>query len=298
MEGERFIKGSYDLHIHSVFSDGSQTVGELIAEAQGQGLAGIAVVDHDSLRQLSSVRAEARAASIPVLAGVEASCVDAASGRKVHILVYGLEATSDGSGPLERIVDETLALRCANTLWQAWTLERAGVAPCGHPATVTDVLEVARASTGVYKQHVMQALTGLCYRDAEYQRIYRQLFKGGGIVERDIPQYPEVTEVVRAARKQGGIPVLAHPRQMDSWDVVPALVAAGLMGIEVFHPDNDDAATARCFELAHRFDLMCTGGSDYHGSYGSPACVGEGFITPDEGGDAVARLFDRERLLA
>mgnify|MGYP004635546581 FL=1 len=298
MVGERSVKGSYDLHIHSVFSDGSQTVGELIAEAREQGLAGIAVVDHDSLRQLSSVRAEARAAGFPVLAGVEASCIDAASGRKVHILVYGLEATPDGSGPLERIVDETLALRCANTLWQAWTLERAGVAPCGHPATVASVLEVSRASTGVYKQHVMQALTGLCYRDAEYQRIYRQLFKDGGIVERDIPQYPEVLEVVRAAREQGGVPVLAHPRQMNSWDAVPALVTAGLMGIEAFHPDNDDAASARCFELAYRFGLMCTGGSDYHGRYGSPTCVGERFITPDEGGDAVARLFERERLLA
>lgn len=298
MVRERLIKGSYDLHAHSAFSDGSQTVSELIAEARERGLAGIAVVDHDSLRQLSSVRAEARAAGFPVLAGVEVSCIDATSGRKVHILVYGLEATPDGSGPLERIVDETLALRCANSLWQAWTLERAGVAPCGHPATVASVLEVSYASTGVYKQHIMQALTGLCYRDAEYQRIYRRLFKGGGIVERDIPLYPEVIEAVRAAREQGGIPVLAHPQQMNSWDAVPALVAAGLMGIEAFHPDNDDAASARCFELARRFGLICTGGSDYHGRYGAPVCVGERFITPGEGGDAVARLFERERLLA
>lgn len=298
MVRERLIKGSYDLHAHSAFSDGSQTVSELIAEARERGLAGIAVVDHDSLRQLSSVRAEARAAGFPVLAGVEVSCIDATSGRKVHILVYGLEATPDGCGPLERIVDETLALRCANSLWQAWTLERAGVAPCGHPATVASVLEVSHASTGFYKQHIMQALTGLCYRDAEYQRIYRRLFKGGGIVERDIPLYPEVIEAVRAAREQGGIPVLAHPQQMNSWDAVPALVAAGLMGIEAFHPDNDDAASARCFELARRFGLICTGGSDYHGRYGAPVCMGERFITPGEGGDAVARLFERERLLA
>lgn len=298
MVHERLIKGSYDLHVHSAFSDGSQTVSELIAEARERGLAGIAVVDHDSLRQLSSVREEARAAGFSVLAGVEVSCIDAASGRKVHILVYGLEATPDGSGPLERIVDETLALRCANSLWQAWTLERAGIAPCGRPVTVADVLEVSHASTGVYKQHIMQALTGLCYRDAEYQRIYRQLFKNGGIVERDIPLYPEVAEVVRAAREQGGIPALAHPQQMNSWDAVPALAAAGLMGIEAFHPDNDDAASARCFELARRFGLICTGGSDYHGRYGAPVCVGERFITPGEGGDAVARLFERERLLA
>ena len=108
MVRERLIKGSYDLHAHSAFSDGSQTVSELIAEARERGLAGIAVVDHDSLRQLSSVRAEARAAGFPVLAGDEVSCIDATSGRKVHILVYGLEATPDGCGPLERIVDAAL----------------------------------------------------------------------------------------------------------------------------------------------------------------------------------------------
>lgn len=165
MQEHRSVQGSFDLHMHSVYSDGSQSVQTLITEARERGLSGIAVTDHDSLRQLSSVRAEARKMGFPVIAGVEASCIDAETGRKIHILCYGLAATADESGPLELLVNETLARRTANTLWQAWTLERTGIAPCGRKASVADVVEVSRASTGVYKQHVMQALTGLGYRD-------------------------------------------------------------------------------------------------------------------------------------
>lgn len=126
MQEHRSAQGSFDLHMHSVYSDGSQSVRALIAEARERGLSGIAVTDHDSLRQLSSVRAVARKMGFPVLAGVEASCIDVDAGRKIHILCYGLEATTDESGPLELLVNETLARRTANTLWQAWTLERAG----------------------------------------------------------------------------------------------------------------------------------------------------------------------------
>lgn len=165
MQEHRSVQGSFDLHTHSVYSDGSQSVQALIAEARERGLSGIAITDHDSLRQLSSVRAEARKMGFPVIAGVEASCIDSETGRKIHILCYGLAATADESGPLELLVNETLARRTANTLWQAWTLERKGMAPCGRKASVADVVEVSRASTGVYKQHVMQALTGLGYRD-------------------------------------------------------------------------------------------------------------------------------------
>lgn len=296
MADERKRAGAYDLHMHSTFSDGSQTVRELIAEARAAGLARIAITDHDCLKQLSRVREIARELSYPVLAATEVSCTDRETGRKIHILAYGLEATVDGSGPLERIVDETLARRTSNTLWQAWTIMRAGVTFEGRTVTLDDVVATAGESTAVYKQHVMQALTGLGYRDERYRPCYQGLFKNGGIAERDIA-YPDAEDAVRAVREQGGVPVLAHPQQMDSWDAVPRLVKAGLRGIEAFHPDNEPWATAQVFELSERYGLMCTGGSDYHGTYGAPQQVGACFITPQEAGTAVDGLFDREKTL-
>ena len=290
---ERGAMGSWDLHVHSTFSDGSMGVAELVREAWETGLAGIAVTDHDSLAQLSEVRAVGRDFGYPVLAGVEVSAWNPGTGRKVHVLGYGLEATPDASGPLELIVGETLAARTANTLWQAWTIARTGV---GEGLDLARVARVAGRSTGVYKQHVMEALCGLPYLDRAYQHLYRSLFKGDGVAARDIA-YPAATDVVRAIREQGGVAVLAHPGQMDSWSAVAELVGEGLQGIEAFHPDHDERDEDRALGIAAEFGLLVTGGSDFHGRYGAPGRVGERFVTPEEAGDGVAALFAAEASL-
>ena len=293
----RDARGAYDLHMHSTFSDGSCTVDELVGIARERGLAAIAITDHDCLRQLSRVRERARALGFPVLAGMETSAFDPARGRKVHVLGYGLEATPDGSGPLERIVDVTLRARTANTLWQAWTLRRLGAEFGGHTVSLDEVCAVAGESTGVYKQHLMEALTGRPYVDPDYQFAYWCNLKGDSPANHDI-SYPDAVEVVRAIREQGGVPVLAHPGQLDSWDLVPDLVRAGLMGIEAFHPDHDEGDEERVFELAREYGLFVTGGSDFHGRYGRPETPGCRFVMPEEAGEAVARLFEREGGLA
>lgn len=286
----------FDLHSHSTFSDGSEGAEELIEQAKASGLAGLAITDHDSLSQLSAVRELARKAAFPVLAGLEISAASARTGRKVHILCYGAEAQG-GAGPLEKLVAETLARRTANTLWQAWTIMRAGERACGRAALTLDaVARAGAASTGAYKQHIMEALCGKPYRDAEYQAVYQRLFKNGGIAERDIA-YPDAVRAVRAACEQGGIAVLAHPGQMDSWGDIPDLVAAGLRGIEAHHPDHSPEDVARAKEAAREHGLFVTGGSDFHGRFGKPEAIGCCTVSAEEAGDALAALFERERTL-
>ena len=292
----RSIEGSFDLHMHSTFSDGSKHVDQLIAEAREAGLTGIAITDHDSLSQLSAVRQASREADFPVLAGCEVSTLSHKTGRKVHILAYGLEATSDGSGPLEKLVAQTLYKRTSCSLWQAWRLIHTGAEFGGHTLDMDDVLEVGRDSTAIYKQHIMEALTHRDRNDPDYAFVYACLFKNGGPADRTIT-YPTPKEAVRAIREQGGVPVLAHPQQMDSWDIVPGLVKAGLKGIEAFHPDNDEAAEKRAFKLAHKYGLMVTGGSDYHGKYGAAQSVGTRFVTPEEAGEPLAELYRAEQKL-
>jgi predicted metal-dependent phosphoesterase TrpH len=288
--------GCLDLHVHSTFSDGSENVDTLVADARRMGLAGLAVTDHDSLEHLSRVRARARELGFPVLAGLEATAFDPVTGRKVHLLGFSLESTEDGSGPLERIVNETLAQRVATSLWQAWSIIRAGITYEGHTLSLDEVCSVAGESTGVYKQHVMQALCGLPYPDERYQKLYRSLFKGSGVACRDFA-YPPCVAVVHAIREQGGVAVLAHPGQMNSWGVIPALVAAGLQGIEAHHPDHTSDDVRRAHEAARQHGLFVTGGSDYHGRYGAPRHVGSCFVSPDEAGPSVRRLFEVERTL-
>lgn len=287
---------SFDLHNHSTFSDGSYSVVELIDLARTCGLAGIAITDHDWLGQLSAVRAAARASRFPVLAGIEVSAIDPFSGRKVHVLGFGLEATPDESGPLELLVAPTRAARTANTLWQAWTLMRAGVTFRGATLDLDTVAQIGQNSASVFKQHIMWALTGLAHNDPDYQAVYQRHFKNGGIAQREIT-YPSALDAVRAIRAQGGTAVRAHAGQMDSWALIPDLVKAGLQGIEAYHPDHGDDDVARAKQAARRYGLFLTGGSDYHGIYGKPASLGVATISAEEAGEPVAHLFAREASL-
>lgn len=289
----RTALGSWDLHNHSVFSDGSCTVDELIAQARAAGLTRIAITDHDSLSQLSYIRSRSRELSFPVLAGCEVSARDPATGRKVHILAFSIEATPDGSGPLEQLVAPTLYARTANSLWQAWVLKNQDIEFSGHRISFDEILEVAGPSTAVYKQHVMEALTRRPHNDPDYRFCYQCWFKGDSPANHDI-DYPTATEAVRAIREQGGVPVLAHPGQTKSWALVPELVGAGLLGIEAFHPDHGEVEQNLAFDIAERFGLLVTGGSDYHGKYGNSPALGTSFVCPEEAGSAVEGLFARE----
>ena len=90
--------GRLDLHTHSTFSDGTCSVAQLIDEARAQGLSGIAVTDHDTLAHLPEIRTLSRETGFPVLAGLEVSTLNPATGRKVHVLAYGLTPTADEIG--------------------------------------------------------------------------------------------------------------------------------------------------------------------------------------------------------
>ncbi|MGI6033819.1 MAG: PHP domain-containing protein [Coriobacteriales bacterium] len=289
--------GCLDLHCHSRYSDGSLSVSELIKQAREAGLSGLAITDHDWLGQLSKVRALAQKEAFPVLAGVEVSAFDPAAGRKVHVLGYGLQATSDDSGPLERLVAPTRNARTANTLWQAWTLRHKGVTFEGAVPSLDDVADAASESGSVFKQHLMWTLTHLPYTDESYQEFYLKHFKNGGIACRDIT-YPDALDAVHAIREQGGVAVLAHPGQTDSWGLVPDLVHAGLQGIEAYHPDHTPDDVARATDAANSLGLFLTGGSDYHGIYGRPPQLGCSCISEDEAGQDVADLFFAEEHLS
>lgn len=293
----RTVVGAWDLHNHSTFSDSSFTVDELIAAARAAGLSRIAITDHDATSQLSAIRARARELAFPVLAGLEVSSIDPATNRKVHILAFGIEAEPDGSGPLDRMVAHTLYQRTANTLWQAWVLKRLDAEFSGKRVSLDEVVATAGESTGVYKQHLMEAVTGRHHNDPDYQFFYRCQLKGGGPADHDIT-YPAAVDAVRAIREQGGVPVLAHPGQMDSWAAVPELVRAGLMGIEAYHPDHGPVEEALAFEAAAAHGLFVTGGSDFHGKYGSPQALGTSFVMPEEAGERVEELFRQEVTLS
>lgn len=254
-----------DLHVHTTVSDGSLTFEEALDEARREGVGCVAFTNHDTTRGLDEARDLGERYGVRVIGGIEISAYDFARDRKVHVLGYGLREYSPA---IEALCAPTLESRDANSRWQFNQLLAAG-----YRVNVARAMGLAQRSTALYKQHIMAALTDDPYGSPEYVHLYRGLFKGEGLCARDIT-YVDARDAVRAIAQDGGIPVVAHPGQLDSYELVPELVSCGLRGIEMHHPDHTPADRARCELLAERFGLIVTGGSDYHGAFGAPPRIG------------------------
>jgi predicted metal-dependent phosphoesterase TrpH len=263
-----------DLHVHSRWSDGSQGIEELLAAARTRGLTHLSVTDHDTVDHVPELLSLAGTYGIKVVSGIEISAADRGTGdrarRKVHILGYGFEKST----AIRSLCEPVLAARNGNTLDKLGILAKEG-----YPLTE----EVVRSENGfppvLYKQHIMFSLVQRGYDREIYGTLYRQLFKNGGICAGDIT-YPDPCDAVRAVREDGGLAVLAHPGLEDVYDLVPLLADAGLDGIEFYHEGHDLSDHKKTRDLARRYGLFLTGGSDTHGTLGSLHPLG-GIVAPD-----------------
>lgn len=111
------------------------------------------------------------------------------------------------------------------------------------------------------------------YTDHIYSPLYKKLFKGSGICAGEI-EYADVMEAVQAIKADGGIAVLAHPGYQNTYCLIDRLIAAGLDGIELYHDMHTEADHEKIRRLAVEKNLLLTGGSDFHGDYGTTGLGG------------------------
>ncbi|MEK4629081.1 MAG: PHP domain-containing protein [Solibacillus sp.] len=255
-----------DLHTHSRYSDGSESLEALFQQAKAAGISHLGVVDHDTTKHHEEGRQLARQYEMTFIPGVEISAYDFKRKRKVHMLGYGFRGACPA---INALCKPLLARRHAHSLWQLACIQNAGF-----NVKEEDALQFAHISGTLYKQHIMNALIEESYDEKNYQALYRSLFKGAGVAAGDI-YYIDALEALQAIKKDGGIAVIAHPGQLDSFDIAEELVREGLDGIEYVHPDHTATHRERIEKLADKYDLLLTGGSDFHGKYGSTVQLGQ-----------------------
>lgn len=278
-----------DLHVHTTFSDGAHTPAEAIHAARAAGLHAISLTDHDTTAMTQYARALGGRAGLTVIPGVEISAYDFRRGRRIHILGYSYRTPATAIEDLCRPVREA---RDAMTRLQIATLRHAG-----YPVDEAAVRRVAKSAMSaaelelwpgvLYKQHIMAVLIERGVADAVYGTVYRTLFKGNGLCAGEI-SYVDVFDAVAAIKDDGGIAVLAHPGQQDSFDLVAPLSEAGLDGIELHHEDHSGEHEQRVRDLAAEYGLILTGGSDAHGSLGSIHPIGS-IRAPEGAVEAIRR---------
>lgn len=259
----------WDIHCHTVYSDGTESPATLIAEAARQGLHGVAIADHDTTAGWNEAVAAATTAGIPLLRGTEITADD--NGVSVHML--GLQYDPDNEG-IKELFETTRRARLRRTQRM---VERVAE---DYPITWDDVLAQARQGerTTIGRPHIADALVAAGVYPTRSDA-FADAVSASSRYYIPTPS-PAAIDVVKAVAQAGGVSVVAHAgdsgrnRVLLSDAQIIRLAEAGLGGIEVWHRGNPPEQRQRLLALARRHHMLVTGGSDWHGA-GKPNALGE-----------------------
>ena len=253
-----------DLHTHSVFSDGTCTPAEIIDEAVALGLKAVALTDHDSVDGLPDFLAAAKGKPIEPVAGAEFAVVH--DDTELHLLALFIPETA--FTPIAQLMGQVHARReqCVHDLVDS--LNRAGVQ--------LDFDQIkAEAKGQVTRAHVALAIeqTGRMTSEEAFLTLMRP-----GEGHYTSPKRLPILQVLELILQVGAVPVLAHPflnmsrEQLE--DFLPWAKEKGLAGLECIYSGFDAETSALAFEMAQRFCLLPSGGSDFHGHIRKEAPLG------------------------
>ena len=259
-----------DLHVHSSASDGTDPPAEVARRAAAAGLDVVALTDHDTMAGIAPAAA-ALPPGLTLVPGLELSCLD--NGRSMHLLGYLCDPGDPALAAETELIRDDRVHRARAMV--------ARLAELGAPVTWEQVAAIAGDAV-VGRPHIARALAEAGVVATPADAFTAEWIADGGRahVGRYAPAAARGIALVRAA---GGVPVLAHPRSPGyeiADEVVAGLAAAGLAGLEVFHPDHDHSERTRLTQLANSLDLVMTGGSDDHGAFNDSGLGSE--TTPPE----------------
>lgn len=280
-------KMKIDLHCHTTLSDGSLGIEDVIAQAKKTGIDVLSITDHDTLSSYSRAAVLAERYGVRVIQGVEMSAWDKERNQKVHILCYAPKKP-------DRL--EGLCLKCCE-IRKACSKEMIAKVMERFPISEESVLKHATGSKSIFKSHIMRALIEYGYALEFYGALNDELFNlenGSCLVEREYPDVKFVLELIRSAR---GVSVMAHPAQYNNIELLEELAAEGKIdGVEIGHYTTDSESEKKLREIAEKYDLIVTGGSDFHGLYNAkPSHIGS-FTTSKDNFDKIIRLSNKRAL--
>lgn len=266
-----------DLHLHSIYSDGTDSPAEIVDLAVAAGLRTIALTDHDNLDGIAAIREAAEGHELDVIAGTELS-VDWGSDA-MHMLVYFLEPVE---GPLQGRLAGIQQSRSDRNRRVADVL-----ADLGMDVPYDEVVAEAKGK-GVGRPHFAAIMVRKKYVASFAEAFDRYLGKGR-------PAYQDrvrlgAVETIQLARASGAVPAIAHPHTLgvgaeDYREAFGQLTDAGLGGIEAHYAEYAPELREHLASLCADLGIAATGGSDYHGSYKEGLHVGVGFgdlVVPDK----------------
>jgi hypothetical protein len=262
----------FDLHSHTRCSDGILSPKDLVTRAAAQGVASLAVTDHDTLAGLAEAQAAGPACGVRVIPGIELSVSHA--GKDFHVLGLFVDPAH---AALLALLESRKADRVSRVREILAKLARLGIA-----IPFDDVAALADTKGTVGRPHVARALVAHGFAGSMDEAFARYLGKRAAAY---VP-YPRLAAAdgIAAIHAAGGVASLAHPGLDDGDAALESFAAAGLDAVEVHHPAHSAGDCAHFQKRAAALALLVSGGSDFHGTgenheltLGEPGCPADAF---------------------
>lgn len=264
------MHGFVDLHLHSTFSDGALSPGELVEAAAKIGLKAIALADHDNIDGVQEAVAAGARAGVEVISAVELSVVWQEH-NDLHLLGYNFDVSNQ-------------ALRKALVDFRVFRADRSGRILANinrqlneegrKPLDAADIR--SRAGGTIGRPHIGQALL-----TAGHAATMDEAFKRYLIPCNEQKRFFPIDEAIRLVHDAGGCTVLAHPPFIGVDDatleaLLHEFIAMGLDGLEAYNSGSGNDDVDRYITLARRLGLIVTGGSDFHQTLAGGIVMGTG----------------------
>lgn len=263
------ISGKYiDLHVHTNYSDGFDSIKEVLRKAKENNVGYISLVEHYNVSSYNEA-CQLAGDDIVVIPGIELGAdmskyfVPGQKNKHIcHLLGYYI------SKDICKLLDKYELDRYECVTNTISLLNSQGI-----EIDLADVIANARDKKSIGRFDIALTLKALGYSKTATEAYGKYLDHNDKSYVQRKKLEPE--DLVRAIRKYGGVPVLAHPKSLrlpkEELDVfIEKLVKAGLCGIEVYNPNNSEAKRKELLEYCEKYDLIPTCGSDYHGGNRKP----------------------------
>lgn len=250
-----------DLHLHTYFSDGTFSPAQLVEEAKKAGLSCIAVTDHDCIFGVEPVK-EIADESLEVIPGIELTAE--INSNEIHILGYFIDTNSSA---LQAEIDKINIIRRKRIYDILEKLRKLGV-----DLDPQEIFSIAGEGS-VGRLHIARVMLNKGIISNIYEAFFRYIGNKGPAYAGKFSLTPQ--DAIKLILETKGVPVLAHPHNSNCDELIPSFIKAGLRGLEVYYPEYSEVVVRYYSQIANKYGLLVTGGSDCHGEVKPDIKVGK-----------------------
>lgn len=264
IESEKLI----DMHTHTNYSDGDLSPQELIKLAIDKGIGTLAITDHNTIEGIKKVNKNNDtivASGIKIINGIELSAKTDIG--RMHILGYSIDLNNEAlNKKLLEIKDNSIN----SFLLIMEQIKR----DYGIRFSYEDIKTLVNANHNLGRPDLAKLCVKYGYASTVQEAFDKYLIEAHNKTRQTSKKLP-YQECLELITKSGGIPILAHPKTLELSEkelliLLKEMISYGLKGIEVYHSSHSQEEMSYYLEIASKYDLLISGGSDFHGKTVKP----------------------------